>query len=80
MPAWQRLGEFPLPGLLDFVAPPAARARVAGAGASALVVGDGVLEVRFAGGAGAARERALAVADLDQVAEQVGGASCRERV
>src|SRR5262249_54426178 len=44
-----------------------------GAGAAALVVGDGVLEVCFAGVPGAGGEGAGAVADLDQVAEGVVG-------
>jgi hypothetical protein len=38
-----------------------------------LVVGDGVLEVGLFGVAGAGREGALVVADLDEVAEHVVG-------
>src|SRR5690242_7797864 len=53
------------------MAPAAARPRITGAGPPALVVRSGVLEVGFPGGPGAGRERAVAVADLDEVAERV---------
>ncbi len=52
---------------------PAARPGVAGAGAAALVVGDGMLEVGLPGLPGAGREGALAVADLDEMAQPVAG-------
>ena len=57
--------------LLDLMAASAAGAGVARVGPAALVIRDGVLEVRLAGGAGAGRERALVIADLDQAAEPV---------
>src|SRR5690348_14503023 len=49
----------------------AAGAGVACAGSAALVVRDGVLEVRLAGVAGAGWEGALVIPDLDQVAQGV---------
>src|SRR6185437_416101 len=51
----------------------AAGTRVTAAGPAALVVGPGMLEVRFAGVAGAGREGAFPVADLHQVPQQVTG-------
>jgi hypothetical protein len=57
--------------LLDPVAAAAAGAAVAGAGPAALAIRDRVLEVGLAGVAGARREGALSVADLDEVAEGV---------
>ena len=73
MPTGPGLGDGPAFGLLDLVAAPAACCAVAGAGAAALVMWDGVLEVAVAGVPGAGREGALAVADLHQVAEGVAG-------
>ncbi len=73
VPARLRLRDAPPLGLFHFVAAPASGAGVARACPSAFVVGDGVFEVRVAGWAGAAGEGALAVADLDEVAEQVAG-------
>jgi hypothetical protein len=67
------VGDVPAFGLLYFVAAPASGVGVAGAGLSALVIGGGVLEVRFTGMPGAGGEGAFAVADLDQVAEGVVG-------
>src|ERR1700722_303582 len=43
VPSWSGLGDFPAWRLFDPVAGAAARARVAGAGSSALVIWDGVL-------------------------------------
>src|SRR5215470_15913334 len=73
VPAGPGLGDAPPPGLLDAVAFSAACSAVAGAGPAALVIGGGVLEVAAAGGPGAGREGALAVADLDQVRQRVAG-------
>src|SRR6185437_551643 len=73
MPAGQRLGDGPAFRLLDPMAAPAACPGVAGTRPAAFVVGQGMLEVGFAGMPGTAREGAFAVADLDQVAEQVTG-------
>src|SRR6266702_4568549 len=67
------LGHGPPPGLLDLVAAAAARRAVAGAGPAALVVGGRVLEIAAAGVPRAGRERALAVADLNQVPQRVAG-------
>ena len=73
MEAGPWLGDGPAGRLFDPVAPAASRAGVARARSSAFVVGNGVLEVGFSGVAGAGRERAVAVSDLDQVAEGVVG-------
>src|SRR6185437_12706103 len=51
----------------------AAGTRVTAAGPAALVVGQGMLEVRFAGVAGAGREGTFPVADLHQVPQQITG-------
>jgi hypothetical protein len=71
MPAWLRLGDRPPGHLFDLVASAAAGARVAGTRLSALVVRDGVFEIRLVGWAGAGRECALVVSDLDEAAEPV---------
>src|SRR5580693_5999910 len=73
MPAGFGLSDFPAGCLFDLVAGAASCSGVAGAGPAALVVGDGVLEVGLFGVAGAGRQGALGVADLDQVAEHVVG-------
>jgi len=65
------LGDGPAFGLFDPMAAAAAGGAVARAGFAALVVGGGVLEVGVAGVPGAGRERAGAVADLDEVAQGV---------
>ena len=67
------LGHGPAGGLLDPMAPAASCTGVAGAGAAALVVGEGVLEVGLSRVPGAGRERAVAVSDLNEVAEPVIG-------
>ena len=64
-------GHGPAGTLLHLVAASAASSRVAPVGLAALVPWDGVLEVALAGSAGAGRERALVVADLDEAAEPV---------
>src|SRR5579875_1052810 len=71
VPARAGLGDAPPLGLFHLVAAAAARARVAQTCSSAPVIGNGMLEVRFAGVPGAGRERARPVPDLDQVAEGV---------
>ena len=73
VPAGFGLGDFPAGCLFDLVAGAGACAGVAAARSSALVVGDGVLEVGLSRVAGAGRQGALVVADLDQVAEHVVG-------
>src|ERR1700729_3629650 len=73
VPAGLGLGEGPAGQLLDLVAAAGAGPGVAGAGGPAFVVGDGVLEVGLAGGAGAGRPGAVVVADLDQAAQPVAG-------
>ena len=67
------LRDGPSLGLLDLVAASAARAGVARARASALVVGGGMLEVAVPGVPGAGRERACPVPDLDEMPEGVAG-------
>src|ERR1700722_1950795 len=69
VPAGFGLGDVPAARLLDPVAFAAPGAGVAATGSAALVVGDRMLEVAVAGVAGAGRERAGVVADLDKVAE-----------
>src|ERR1700751_1056059 len=71
MPAWPELGNFPAFRLFDLVTGPAAGTRIASACASALVVRDSVLEVGFPGMSGTGRERAVSVADLDEVPKGV---------
>src|SRR5215469_8166409 len=66
VPAWLGLGEGPAGHLLDLVAAAGAGAGVAGVGEPALVIGDGVLEVAVAGGAGAGWPGAIVIADLDE--------------
>jgi hypothetical protein len=70
VPARKWLCEVPALGLLDLVAASASCAGVAHTGASALVIGDCVLEVGLPGVPGAGREGALAVPNLDQVPQQ----------
>src|ERR1700722_7834308 len=71
VPAGLRLGDVPAGRLLDAMTGAAACTGVAGTGLAALVVRLGVLPIRLTGVAVAGRERARAVADLDQVAEPV---------
>jgi hypothetical protein len=71
MPAWLWLGDVPAWRLLDLVAPAAPRTRFTGAGSPALGVRNGVLEVGFPGVPGTGRERAVAVPDLDEVAQRL---------
>jgi hypothetical protein len=55
--------------LFHLMAAAAASARIAGIRPAAAVVGDGVLEVGFAGGARARWEGAVVISDLDEAAE-----------
>ena len=73
VPAWSWLDDLPASGLLDAVAGTAACAGVTGAGPAALVVRQGVLEVRLAGVPVARWESAGAVTDLDQVTKPGAG-------
>src|ERR1700722_16823640 len=72
VPAGPGLGDGPAGALLDVVAGPASGSGIARTRLAALVVGRGVLKIGLASGAVAGRERAGAVADLDEVAELVG--------
>ena len=69
VPARLGLGDRPPPRLLYLMAAATAGARIAGIRPAAVVVGDGMLEVRFVGWPGARWESALVVPDLDQAAE-----------
>src|SRR5207247_1035729 len=67
------LGDGPAVGLLELMAGAAGRPAVAAAGTATLLERRGVLEVGFAGGPGAGGEAALAVADVDEVAQRLSG-------
>src|SRR6516225_9074102 len=73
VPARAGLGEGPALRLLDPMAAAAARACVARACASALVVGGSMLEVAVACVPGAEREGTFSVPNLDEMPEGVAG-------
>ncbi len=65
------LCDIPAVGLLDLVTGPAAGPAVAAARVAAFLEWLRVLEVGFRGVPGAGREAALAIPDVDEVAEQI---------
>ena len=67
------LFECPAGCLFDLVVVAAQRAQVAQAGAAAVVVGDGVVEVGVAAGPGAAGETAGGLPGFDQVPQRGRG-------
>jgi hypothetical protein len=63
------LGHLPAALLLDLVVGTAVCAEIAAAGPAALVVGDGVVQVRLPGGLPAARLAAGLIAGVDELPE-----------